>query len=116
MLLQMRQQTMQYSMTESGKWLNDFVWSDVPVEFRPESELPKDVMGMYNFGTIVLRDAGGCLVYIWPTYIHELRHRWQWKRHPIWYLIGKIFFLRFLIENDAYAEEDKAEAWMMTKN
>ena len=94
-----------YSQTESGKWLNDFCWADVPVTFK--GELPGDIAGLYSFGGIVLLRADVSTIF--PIYVHELRHRWQWKRNPLKYIVGKLY--RPLIENDADTEQNKADNW-----
>ena len=95
----------QYSQTEDGNWLNDFRWADVPVAFK--NELPGDIAGLYSFGSIVLLDADVSTIF--PIYVHELRHRWQWERKPLKYIIGKLY--RPLIENDADLEQQKADNW-----
>ena len=94
-----------YSQTPSGNWLNEFAWADVPVAFK--NELPGDIAGLYSFGGIVLLRAD--LSTIFPIYVHELRHRYQWKKNPLKYLIGKLY--RPLIEDDAYMEQEKADNW-----
>lgn len=96
-----------YSETEDGKWLNDFDWQKVPV--ITISELPCDVVGMYSFGKIVLLDTNVELIF--STYIHELRHRWQWKKSPFKYIVGKIY--RPLIEDDADLETVKADEFIL---
>jgi hypothetical protein len=95
-----------YSMYTSGRWLDEIRWQERSPIMR---KLPQDVCGMYVAGHIVLMpslepDA------IFPTYIHELRHRWQAHRHPILYIIGKI--IRPLIEDDAVCQEDMARMWL----
>ena len=94
-----------YSQTEDGKWLQEFAWADVPVSFK--DKLPGDIAGLYSFGGIVLLHAD--LSTIFPIYVHELRHRYQWKKNPLKYLIGKLY--RPLIEDDAYMEQEKADNW-----
>lgn len=95
-----------YAAERDGRWLTEVNWRDVPVTMK---ELPEDVCGKYSFGKISLRE---CLEpsFIFPTYIHELRHHWQWKKHPIFYLVGKI--IRPLIEDDAVCQETAAENWL----
>lgn len=95
-----------YAKTEDGKWLNDFDWENIPV--ITISKLPGDIVGMYSFGKIVILDTN--VEIIFSTYIHELRHRWQWKKSPIKYIIGKIY--RPLIEDDADAETVKADTYI----
>ena len=94
-----------YSQTEDGKWLQEFAWADVPVSFK--DKLPGDIAGLYSFGGIVLLDVDVSTIF--PIYVHELRHRWQWKKNPLKYLIGKLY--RPLIEDDAYMEQEKADNW-----
>ena len=95
-----------YSCTEGGDWLLTFKWRSVPVEF---ADLKHGICGMYFFGKILLLRSGEAKP-IFPIYVHELRHRWQWKHQPLRYIIGKIY--RPLIEDDADAEEKKAEEWI----
>lgn len=105
MLTKLKVKIEQYSETPSGKWLKDFDWSSVPVTFK--DKFPGDVAGYYSFGKIVLLNTD--IFTIFPIYVHELRHRWQWKKNPLKYIIGKLY--RPLIQNDAYAEQDKATEW-----
>lgn len=95
----------QYSETPNGKWLKEFDWSSVPVTFK--EDLPGYIAGYYSFGGIALLRAD--ISTIFPIYVHELRHRWQWKKHPLKYLIGKIY--RPLIENDADEHQKYADDW-----
>ena len=99
----------EYSKTSEGSWLNEFDWSSVPVKFK---KLKNDVVGYHFFGAITLMEVCDANI-IFDIYIHELRHVWQAKKHPFFYLIGKL--LRFLIENDADAEEAKALNWITNK-
>ena len=99
-----------YRGTFDGSWLDDFDWRGVPVNFT--TRLPKDVVGRYWFGRIELMSCCDPRL-IFPTYIHELRHRWQWCRHPFKYMIGKIY--RPLIEDDARCQELAAENWVYSK-
>ena len=94
-----------YSTTENGYWLNDFDWNSVPVTFK--EDLPEYVAGYYSFNGIALRNAD--VSSLFEIYVHELRHRWQWKRNPLKYIVGKLY--RPLIENDAYMEQEKADNW-----
>lgn len=96
-----------YCLTEQGKWLTDFEWVKIPVEFE---ELRGDVCGKYAFGKIILKDCHDAKL-IFSVYIHELRHRWQWIQNPVKYVIGKVF--RPLIEKDAYAQQDLADEWVV---
>ncbi len=102
----LKQRAQSYAMTDAGQWLLDFKWWDVKVALRV---LPPDVCGMYFFGVIYLMD---CLEAdaIFPTYIHELRHRWQRVTNPVTYYIGKIY--RPIIEDDARRQEHLAEDWL----
>lgn len=103
---ELRRMVWSYSHSEEGGWLRDFDWSSVPVTFK---DLKNGVCGMYSFGKIVLLTSGEMRP-IFPIYVHELRHRWQWRKSPLRYLIGKV--VRPLIENDADREERKAEQWL----
>ena len=96
----------QYSMTDEGKWIYDIEWLKIPVDLQ---ELKGDVLGKYSFGKIILRESYDAKL-IFSTYVHELRHRWQWVMNPIKYIFGKVF--RPLIEKDAYAQQDLAEKWV----
>lgn len=95
--------------TQEGHWLNDIRWSIVPVIMK---ELPKDVCGKYSFGKIYLMPCAEATA-IFPTYIHELRHCWQWKTKPIFYVVGKI--IRPLIEDDAVCQEEAASNWIQAR-
>ena len=97
------------TQTEDGKWLNDFRWADVPVAF--EGTLPGDIAGLYSFGGIVLLHADVSTIF--PIYVHELRHRWQWEKNPLKYIIGKLY--RPLIENDADREQIYADEWFCAR-
>lgn len=94
-----------YAQTPQGSWLNEFDWSSVPVTFQ--DALPDYIAGYYSFGGIALREAD--VASIFAIYIHELRHRWQWKKNPLKYLIGKV--IRPIIERDADREQKKADDW-----
>ena len=103
----LQQITTAYGQTAYGRWLNEFDWKSVPVE---HCNLPFGIVGTYSFGKIKLLhcpDPG----LIFPVYVHELRHRWQIKKQPVKYLIGKLY--RPLIENDADEKEHLAEQWYM---
>ena len=95
-----------YCLVESGKWISDFEWTKIPLELK---ELKGDVMGKYSFGKIILRESY-IPELIFSTYVHELRHRWQWITNPVKYIIGKV--IRPIIERDAYHQEDLAEKWI----
>ena len=92
---------------DKNGWLDNFEWEWVPVTFS--EDLPRDVLGMYILGKITLMKVFSMQA-IFPIYIHELRHRWQWKTKPLKYLLGKIW--RPIIENDAVDQQQAAEAWM----
>lgn len=94
-----------YQNTIQGKWLKDIEWATIPVTFK--DELPGIIAGMYSCGKIVLLNADVSTIF--PIYVHELRHRWQWKKHPLKYLVGKLY--RPLIENDADREQQNADDW-----
>ena len=97
------------STTRDGHWLTDINWSSVPVIME---ELPKDVCGKYSFGKIYLMPCAEATA-IFSTYIHELRHCWQWKKKPVFYLVGKI--IRPLIEDDAVCQEEAASNWIQSR-
>ena len=105
LLIQLQIKVGQYSETPNGKWLKTFDWADVPVVFK--DDLPGYIAGYYSFGGIVLLRAD--LSTIFPIYVHELRHRWQWKKNPLKYIIGKLY--RPLIENDADEHQKYADDW-----
>lgn len=93
-------------------WLDAIDWAAIPVDIRPAEKMPRDVLGMYSFGKIVLMESLSAHA-IFPTYIHELRHRWQWKTRPIAYLVGKV--IRPLIEADAVDAEEDARAFIVAR-
>lgn len=99
--------TKEYSRSKTGAWLNELKWEEIPVSIK---KLPEDVCGMYSLGRIWLMES---LVpeSIFPTYVHELRHRWQWSKSRILYMLGKIY--RPLIEKDAVAREEESGDWLM---
>ena len=103
LLEELKDEVWRYSQTEDGQWLNNLDWIDVPVSFK--DKLPGDIAGLYSFGGIVLLHAD--LSTIFPIYVHELRHRYQWKKNSLKYLIGKLY--RPLIEDDADMEQEKAD-------
>jgi hypothetical protein len=107
LIMQLKRYAKLYAETAEGDWLNSFDWQKVPV--ITISELPRDVVGMYSFGKIVLLDTNVELIF--STYIHELRHRWQWKKSPLKYIVGKIY--RPLIEDDADLETVKADEFIL---
>ena len=74
LIIQLKKWTQKYSETPEGSWLKDIKLDDVPLVIISEFRNP-DVMGMYSFGRIYVRDTN--LELIFSTYIHELRHRWQ---------------------------------------
>ena len=110
MIDKLKQLAQEYALTADGDWLNDFDWSSVPVKFK---KLKNDVVGYHFFGSITLMEVCDANI-IFDIYIHELRHVWQAKKHPFFYLIGKL--LRFLIENDADSEEAKALYWLHNRS
>lgn len=95
-----------YSMHPDGRWLDDIEWQERSPIMR---KLPQDVCGMYVAGHIVLMPSLEPDP-IFPTFIHELRHRWQLKKHPVMYIIGKLW--RPLIEDDAVCQEMAAQQWL----
>lgn len=107
MLDQLKNLAYEYAKTQSGKWLNEFDWQNVPVKFK---KLKHDVIGYHFFGRITLMEVVDSSL-IFDIYIHELRHVWQSKKHHLRYLIGKLY--RPLIENDADEQEHLAEQWYM---
>lgn len=109
MINELKSLASEYAKTSDGLWLNEFDWNGVPVKFK---KLSNDVIGYHFFGKITLLEVCDASL-IFDIYIHELRHVWQAKKRPIFYLIGKIF--RFLIEDDADNEEMKALNWFRNK-
>ena len=103
---EIKQLAREFQYSEHGGWMNDIDWWNIPVSMR---NLPKDVCGMYACGHIWLMPCSEPNA-IFPTYIHELRHRWQWKMHPISYILGKLW--RPLIEDDAVCIEECASLWI----
>jgi len=97
---------LRYCMTQEGRWITQIDWPAIPVEL---ADLKGDVMGTYSFGAILLRKCPDANM-LFGTYIHELRHRWQWEKHPFTYIIGKIY--RPLIEKDACVQEGLADNWI----
>ena len=106
-LAKLKKMAREYSLMDEGQWLLDFEWDAVPVSMR---KLPPDICGMQFFGVIYLIPCCEPLA-LFSTYIHELRHVWQRKMHPLQYYVGKIY--RPLIENDAKAQEFSAENWIL---
>lgn len=106
-LLKLKRIARAYAASGKAGWLDRIDWEAIPVDFP--ASLPADILGMYAFGRIRLRQSLSVHA-IFPTYIHELRHRWQWKTTPIKYLLGKIF--RSPIEADAVTQEVRARTWI----
>ena len=106
MVRELRTLAREYGHTIAGSWLGEIDLDAIPVELV---EMRGDTVGMTRLGCIFLKECSVPSV-LFGTYIHELRHVWQWKRHPFIYIIGKI--LRPLIENDADGQETMSEQWM----
>lgn len=105
LLVELKDKVWRYSQTEAGKWLNDIDWANIPVKFI--DKLPWTISGIYGFRFIFLLRADVSTIFM--MYIHELYHRWQWKKNPLKYIVGKLY--RPLIENDADREQQKADDW-----
>lgn len=99
-----------YAATLNGAWLNDFSWSTIPFDWSSKCNVDNGIMGMYTFGHIYLMDLHLVPDQIFPTLIHELYHRWQWVKHPVYYLVGKL--IRPLIEKPAERQTELAEEWL----
>lgn len=111
-----------YASTESGKWLNDFQWKAFDICWCPAMTISSGVMGAFVpwFGEKVFlmqadapampgaRDPWPSLIA--STLVHELRHLWQFKRHPLLYVLCCLPVLRgFTLERDAWAQTKPAQ-------
>ncbi len=98
-----------------GAWLDEVPWSGIDVEWDAKCSAESGVMGYYS----ILRNRIGLMEVdvelIWPTYIHELWHASQWRKSPVRYLLFKLPFMRWKIENSAEAAAKRAEAWLLNK-
>ena len=108
----------------SFHWLREIPWSRVSFRFCPAITETDSIMGAFSIlqpFSIFLRDnpnrvknlPGGRSFWIeilFPTIIHELRHLWQFKKHPLLFILCAIPGIRSLTtERDAELCRKEAE-------
>lgn len=107
LIKELHQKAELYAQTPDGAWLNEFDWKNA-LEVRVVEKFSFEwLSGFYGFGYLFIHQADVSTIFY--MYIHELRHRWQWKKNPLKYLIGKV--IRPIIERDADREQKKADDW-----
>lgn len=109
-----------YANTREGAWLNDFEFRAVPIWWNYAMEPGDGILGAFSFltGKVYLQPeeidkiarGSAWVELLAPTLIHELRHVWQYKRHPLWYILCCIPGLRQItLERDAWRETEPAQ-------
>ncbi len=111
-----------YAGTKEGAWLNRIPWQACVIKWCPAMTQNSGVMGAFVpwFGEKVflmqadapampgVRDPWPSLIA--STLVHELRHLWQFKRHPLLYVLFCLPVLRgFTLERDAWAQTKPAQ-------
>ena len=109
-----------YSQTREGRWLNDFEFRSIPVEWCYAMEPNDGILGAFSSltGKIYLQPedvdkiahGSAWVELLAPTMIHELRHVWQYTRNKLLYVLCCIPGVRRLtLERDAWRETDPAQ-------
>ena len=106
------------------QWLREIPLNRISFNFCPAITESDSVLGAFSILhplAVFLRDdperiktkPGGRSVWIellFPTIIHELRHLWQFRRHPLLFILCSIPGLRYLtLERDADLYRKAAE-------
>lgn len=114
-----------FAATDFGRWLAPLLEPSEPAFFWNEAMKDGPVMGCFtplHPRAVFLKPhtqytdapekhgrAFWCEM-IFPTVVHELRHMWQFRRHPCRYVLCALPGLRqFTLERDAKAVEDDAQ-------
>lgn len=103
----------QFSQIPEGEWLNSINWQSVNLKWACGMNQENGVMGCFVFATntIYLQPENvyesskysGWAELIVPTLIHELRHKWQFERNKLLYILCCLPLLREItIEKDAW--------------
>lgn len=110
----------QFAQLPEGEWLNSINWRAVTLKWACGMNQENGVMGCYVFAnnTVYLQpeDVYMSSKYsswpelITPTLIHELRHKWQYERNKLLYILCCLPFLREItIERDAWKTTQSAQ-------
>ena len=110
----------QFSQIQEGEWLNAINWQSVNLKWACGMNQENGVMGCFVFmtNTIYLMPEdvymsgknSGWPELIVPTLLHELRHKWQYERNRIGYILCCLPFLREItIEKDAWRITELAQ-------
>ena len=102
----------QFAQTENGEWLNSINWQAVNLKWACRMNQKNGVMGCLfaTYKTIYLMPEdvymsgknSGWPELIVPTLIHELRHKWQYERNKLLYILCCVPVVReWTIEKDA---------------
>ena len=105
------------------QWLNDIPWSAVTYRFCPAMTDENNVLGAFSIlhpKTVFLQDKSFeqasesrrayWIEILFPFIVHELRHMWQFRKHPIRFILCSIPGIRALtLECDAVRYETIAE-------
>lgn len=103
----------QFAQLPEGEWLNAINWQAVKLKWCCGMTQENGVMGCFVFmtNTIYLMPEdpymsgkkSGWPELIVPTLIHELRHKWQFERNKLLYILCCLPLLREItIERDAW--------------
>ena len=116
-----------YSHTPEGAWLNELPHQAYEIRWCSNMKKTDGVMGAFlpwlgkkvfllpaeNTPDVRMRDPWPGLIA--PTLVHELRHAWQFKRHPWLYVLCCLPVLReFTLERDAWAQTKPAQNYFET--
>ena len=110
----------QFSQIPEGEWLNAINWQSVNLKWACGMNQENGVMGCFVFAnnTIYLQPENvyesskysGWAELIAPTLIHELRHKWQFERNKLLYILCCLPLLREItIEKDAWRITELAQ-------
>ena len=107
------------------QWLREIPLNSISFRFCPAITESDSVMGAFSILhplSVFLRDfperintkPGGRSFWIelmFPSIIHELRHLWQFRKHPLLFILCSIPGLRYLtLERDADLYREAAES------
>ena len=105
------------------QWLKELPLDRISFRFCPAITDSNSVMGAFTLlhplsvflrddpeRITTLRGRSFWIELLFPTIVHELRHLWQFRTHPILYVLCGIPGVRFLtIERDAELHQNAAE-------
>ena len=106
-----------YADTAAGSWLNSYFWRGYKIKWCPAMNCSGGDMGAFlpwiGKKVYLMPDAANSdtwMIGIAPTLVHELRHVWQYHRHPVLYVLCCLPGLRQItLERDAWAATKPAE-------